>query len=598
MRDRVIIMTFKTSAKRIFKNKIIMIAFAVFFVAVCAVFGWYLTLDKTSVMNTDGVFGSVTMSLQNCQYVFVFFVFFAYEACQAIRKEGIRELLNTKKIETIKLYFSHIIILLLFALIIFSVFFIYNIISYYANAPLIPYAFPQYIHYIFYCLFIYVFLVSFCAICIGVTLCAVFNRVGAYISIVAVVALIVSSSVESIAGIFAMLFGEKQVFKIIDIFSILPAGISKRVVFQTAYSILPDRVFTPCLLSAVFVFILLVYLQKKRVDIKGFLLCAVSFALCVLFAVGLMVPQSRITYITDHPSSSFLSDVFSVGDQEIKKASFKIIKYHMELSIKRELFASVTVTIDNAGEPEIDFTLWNAYKVSSVTDGKGDCLEYKQNGNYITVSNTAGNNEIIFQYKGHANRFFSNAQATYLAGYFPYYPIPGKCSLTNPADSYSFNNNSLDYSAEFDISVETNQTVFSNINRTSENSFKGAARSATLMTGFIDEVTIKGVKLIYPYTAYEMLFRGDGAPESFGYKTAESAISNLIEYGVVSEGDCVIVRPSLSQQLSEKYINCADTIFIGNVLPFKDGEDMEEALKLFNYKLMDISENSIGENNG
>jgi hypothetical protein len=134
--------------------------------------------------------------------------------------------------------------------------------------------------------------------------------------------------------------------------------------------------------------------------------------------------------------------------------------------------------------------------VDTVTDGDGNTLEYERKGDYLTVFGGEGKN-ICITYHGGLSNCYSNRQAMFLPGWFAYYPIPGYHTII---EEYQYIENWQEEKVEYDITVDTDVSVFSNLPRVEENHFRGNTKGATLISGFVAEAELdNGIRCIYPY---------------------------------------------------------------------------------------------------
>lgn len=110
------------------------------------------------------------------------------------------------------------------------------------------------------------------------------------------------------------------------------------------------------------------------------------------------------------------------------KASFAVQSYDLSLKITNRLKATAVLTVDkNQVGESCNFTLYHGYRLTSLTDGAGNSLDYKREGDYLTVYPPAGKRleELVFQYRGEGGLCYSNRQAVFLPAGFGYYPLEG-----------------------------------------------------------------------------------------------------------------------------------------------------------------------------
>lgn len=573
-------MILRLTSKRFYKSLKLLLPFLFLFLALCfKLYHICVSIASVAAMDESGLAFGLRFSLDLCPYIFVFFLFYAYEACQSIGNGGLNETLRARKDALLRLYGTHFLILTGLSVVVYALFLGFTLYSCYRAGATLAIPIPSLPAYITLVLFLYVFLPALTASAMGMVLSALLRRLGAYMAMLLLTALVIASDFEGVAGLLAMAFGDK-VSAVLDLFSLLPTGTQSRPVPQASVSVLPDRFFTPILLLSVFFLLLGLKLYFGRKTMRSAVLSAVSVLLCVTAAIQLALPASRINYNKDHPQGTKLSDAVNVGKEEVQPADFYVDGYDMQLKIGRELQAQVTVTLDNHDAAVRWFTLWHGYSILAVTDEHGTPLAFSQEGNYFSVTNVQGNSKITVQYRGHSNRFFANRQAVFLAGYFPYYPMPGKRALTNSINQYSFLNNTLGYATRFRVQVQGNQKMFSNIARVDDMTFEGEAQSVTLMAGFMAETTVLGVHLIYPYNTYVTSFFDEDMQkqplENSRCVKAREIVQLMLSENVVQEGDCIVVAPSVGQQPYERFLDCTDTFFTIGLLQFESKESIED----------------------
>ena len=528
-------MSLYISVKRFFKNPVFIALFCVGYAVLC--FKLYrdcIYANSLSAIDVNGFFSPVAHSSFS---IFIFFLFISYEYCKEIGSEKVSENLRGYGNSKLKLYFSHILVMSFFAVLTFIIYYVFNRVLFGKIASGFNITAPEFKPYLIKFFLIYVLLVLLSAICLGTLFSVAFKRIGAYISILITVMLTLATEVEDLAAIFVIAFG-KNLFKVLDMFSIFPAGLNRRVFFWSAWAIGKYQYIKALILIAFSLTLIIIIVQSKKLNAKNTILKLACIAVCAVLVIEYETPQSKFIITYDHPESSTLSDVLSVGNNEYEPAAFKAEAYKMNLSF----------------------------------------------GNYLTLKNPSNNNTLVFNYKGHSNRFASNSDLVYLAGYFPYYPIAGKCFMLNPKIKTSFNDNSYKYKVKFDITADAKFELISNLDKTGENSFSGEAAEASLFHGFIDKSVIKGVTVIYPYSELSTMFRSSLSPQELNnnrwYKEVGETITRLLDYGLVKEGFTIICAPELNQQPGERFMLSTDTFYVPTMaaLNLSDEDEIRNSL--------------------
>ena len=109
-------------------------------------------------------------------------------------------------------------------------------------------------------------------------------------------------------------------------------------------------------------------------------------------------------------------------------------------------------------------------------------MNFDQNGDYVTVYAPMGTKELNFSYSGSAGKYFSNYQGIALPGYLPYYPVPGFVKFYEAGQIVV--NTDLE-PTDYEVYVDSNMAVASNLPKTDDNTFSGNADAVSLYGGMI-----------------------------------------------------------------------------------------------------------------
>lgn len=186
------------------------------------------------------------------------------------------------------------------------------------------------------------------------------------------------------------------------------------------------------------------------------------------------------------------------GEPGEGESDFQAVKYELCLVLRRQMQAEVTLYPDRQENPFYTMTLYHLYQVDGVTDGTGNPLSYRREGDYLTVYPDTALEAICISYHGGCANFYSNRREVNLPGWFVYYPVPGRRTVY--AD-YSYTDNTLEEPAEFDITIDAGRTtIYSDLDRVAGNHFHGSTTGPTLLAGFVKEMELEnGSRCIYPY---------------------------------------------------------------------------------------------------
>ena len=121
-------------------------------------------------------------------------------------------------------------------------------------------------------------------------------------------------------------------------------------------------------------------------------------------------------------------------------------------------------------------------------------MNFDQNGDYVTVYAPMGTKELNFSYSGSAGKYFSNYQGIALPGYLPYYPVPGFVKFYEAGQIVV--NTDLE-PTDYEVYVDSNMAVASNLPKTDDNTFSGNADAGSLYGGMIVSEEKEGIVCWY-----------------------------------------------------------------------------------------------------
>lgn len=221
-------------------------------------------------------------------------------------------------------------------------------------------------------------------------------------------------------------------------------------------------------------------------------------------------------------------DDFWIGDQQYymyadedavrdKDADFKLTRMQADFTIDRLLDADVTLHVDKADLNLYCFTLYHGYRMKEVKDQNGEKLEFRQEGDYLTVQSSGKEvSALTFSYSGFNGHCYTTSQGIFLPGYLEYYPVPGSHPVyirTVGYDGYTMDGPG--YDMDYQITVHTRQKVYSNLPSDGKNCFKGRCDAVSLYAGeFMRETTVGDCKILYsPLSPRQS--EAEGSPEEY-----------------------------------------------------------------------------------
>lgn len=219
----------------------------------------------------------------------------------------------------------------------------------------------------------------------------------------------------------------------------------------------------------------------------------ICVACCCLFFFKAETENGYLNFDMNYGNASnkqeeFLNDTISTD----APAAFQVETYTMNLQIRDELSADVTMQLAENALKQYVFTLYRGYEITEVTDGNGKELPYHRTEDVVTVDAGESLREIRFCYHGFQQSFYSNETAVMLPGYFAYYPQAGVRRVflyqnENGYLSYGFNTDAstLQY-AQFNISCAYHKPLYSNLDKQHQ-TFSGYTNAPTLAAGAVTD---------------------------------------------------------------------------------------------------------------
>ena len=425
---------------------------------------------------------------------FIYFMFISYEYLYKLKFYNLDECLATTKKGRQILILNQLFIII--ALDIFLVIFvlIYNLYAYFnlsVNST-------NYLIHLISNIAFEMFCIPILGILIGICAALVFKRLHAYL-FMTFFALLTSPIFEGIAFTIFQTTG-KNIYPIFEFFNFYSPSLNWVDNYSFGFSLLPYRLELLFMWMGIFASILLYKMSQNRKFVLKML--AGFFLMSSILNLILYIQPSSRLIMSNNPSACLTNDYLYYNDvnQIEQPAGFEIIKYEMNIDIKNSLYAKAQLSVDKNDLPNYIFTLHHGYKVKTITDQNGTALRYTCSGDYINVENNGLNrlDKIIITYKGFNAKFYSNEQGICLPGYFPFYPHSGYKKIYDITEQ-GFEKTLLPKPVEFIVNINYNKPVYSNLNQRPDGSFSGKTDGMTLISGFLQTITVNDIEIIYPY---------------------------------------------------------------------------------------------------
>lgn len=329
-----------------------------------------------------------------------------------------------------------------------------------------------------------------------------------------------------------------------------------------------------------------VYYIKRNV-LKKTIVCIYSAV--VLMLLCLVLNRGSVMRMDDYlrEVSSYYADCISNEEN----VAYKVTKYQIDFKIQNVLSAVCKLELGgDINQKKYIFTLYHDYKVKSIMDADEKKVNFKQEGDYITVFTDKPTNCLTFCYSGQGGIFYSNINACFLPGFFPYYPKVGFQKVFDP-DNLVFTSNKEEQT-QFDIGINHPKKVVTNLSE-EKGRFKGQAENLLIITGNYEKIEMdRNEYVVLPLQKSSYVLANE-------YKTRilQEKFEKLMAYlgdKVITHEDlpCVIIPNSTTFAsnlqgcyLTDSYILISEQTSAYSILEEKIGKEKTGELKRIFFEL-------------
>ncbi len=491
---------FRTQIKLFFRSPLRLILLAVLFGGSLYYYGpMFLAWFQGQVYYAG--LGKLQEQLINFVYVFLLFLFLAFDYFREVPDANIDETLKANK-NCLKQDLVQALVMLLVVLVYAFWFLIMHIACHISDGTYTT----QVLFYYFRLTGTYYILDGIVAILAGWLFARNAGKIIGYIELIVfafIVSPIMSSQFENYS------YFVKWITYICKIFLLMPQGANSIEVYcmpMAGLLVAARGIFWIGVFSGTLAIYFLQHRRNEKRHKTAYYLSILTSAICAIW--GLIY--------SGLPASYYCSDNFISNDddqwrytiegvkQEEREADFQIISYDMDLKLGRQMRATVTCVPSDGGLDTYAMTLYRLYQVDNVIDENGDALEYQQDENTLLIyGQEDGIRSFTLKYHGGptgASCLYNNWYAINLPGWFPYYPVPGWNKIYQNEGEYRYVDNRLKDPARFQIQLHADGKVYSDLKQEGNNLFQGESYGPTLLSGFVGERKLaNGTVFIYPY---------------------------------------------------------------------------------------------------
>lgn len=476
------------------KNKTLMtcvILYSILSTLIVGGYGFFLLTNKGSpeLGIGDGSLYFLSFALRFSLIALVVFMFIGYEFFTRAKRDASLEWITATQNGLWKLYLSQFAVTAAVVLVATIPQALLQAVFYSVNQT----AYPAYLLFALACVFVYLFLTPLAGVCIALAASLLAKRIVSYLLMLLFAVL--GSGYATNLYEAAYEIARIDLSNVARLLEIMPPSMQYEPSAFYGYSLRGFQIaaifFWISLSFAVAAFLLV---RHKRISVRAgaVLPCGLAAVACLIWTVLPASTMTQTVYGSKDDGAYYSSDM----EREID-AQYRASGYDMVLKFGRQLTAEVAMAVDSPNLEAYPMTLYHGYQIKSVTDDTGEPLRYTRDGDYLTVENNPSGalREIRLAYAGYSSTFYSNSQAVYLPGSFPYYPQPGFHTVFSTMYE-AYDKNMLSQPVQFQIEIKAPYQVYSNLEE-SNGSFTGETDAPTLISGFIDTFESEGVEIVY-----------------------------------------------------------------------------------------------------
>lgn len=446
---------------------------------------------------------NIMQNLMITAIAFVLFLFISYEFFSRARRVNFFECARATKGGAVSLALNQFFVLELLSLLFTAVVMVFTLVEYSIQGI----TDPAFVLFSLRVMLFYFFCTDTIAVLIALLLSFVDNNITAYI-LLAVAAILFSPFLIAVPEAIWAATESIYLFDITDMFEIFPNDYS---IMTYGYIVPLNKHNYALLLFWVSLLIALIaYVMLKNRKKQKRIICVTAAALAVVCLVSFNMPYSEASRNFADPQKGYMANAWYYEFcnplyehmQYNEPADFNITSMDIDLKVKNQLKAEVTLKVDNSSLDEYKFTLSHFYKVKSIKNAEGNELDFSREGDYLTVYNSGNNDTLSFTYSGASYVYYSNTQGIYLPAGFAFYPINGFHYVHDMTNQGSIRPH-LSKSIPITLSMDYNNEVFSNLSQLGDGEFSGVSDGITIVSGFYKEMEFDGCRVIYRYLANE-----------------------------------------------------------------------------------------------
>lgn len=466
----------------------------VFMLSVLATITFFIknVLYIKSSMLFDAYVMPMTISLGMIKYLFVFFLFMAFEYIYMLKASLLEEAVESMYHGIRRYERGSLLVCILLAAFYWLLFVVLNV----GACAYIGFFDWKYYFYIFGVLFFYVFNILLLAILLAWMVAKRFGRIVSY----SILICIIFFSSVFFEEITALLYDMGiNIYPFQELFSFLPTGMDFMPNFQNPFVVQIYRI--ALLYMWIFGVTAIACFHKHPIQ-KTFYGSLAFVVLTLVSLVLYIVPSPKILMNENPKGTLYEGQVFYADNEIVFKESgddFQVNSYIMNMKIGRQLENTVDINVEPHDLQCYCFTLFHGYSVDSVKDQDGNKLPYLQEQDYLYIYKDKDDVKTLsIHYQGSSSTYYACSQGVFLPGNFPYYPQPGLKKVFDP-DNYTYAGDFLKEKAYFEVKIQGGHQIYTNLECDDTGWYKGYCQGPIFANGFLEQYEQQGISLVYPY---------------------------------------------------------------------------------------------------
>lgn len=288
-----------------------------------------------------------------------------------------------------------------------------------------------------------------------------------------------------------------------------------------------------------------------------------------------------------------VTSYYAEHEGRVEEVDYEIESYQINFEITNKLSAECRLHLQgDTNQKQYLFTLYHGYKVKYIRDGEGNIMDFKQDGDYITIYADNPTEYLDLYYCGSGDIFYSNGNACFLPGFFTYYPRSGFVEIFDTGNMVF--STRKEKKSVFDIGIKGMGKYILNLPEEQER-YKGSVENLTILNGYYEEIkegSCRYIALPFQKSSYSLI-------NSFKNNDLQKELTELKKFlgdssfEIFDSTACVFVIPNSTTfvthvegfYLTDSYVLLSEQCRAYSILKDRVGKGAYESLKNIFFEL-------------